>query len=460
MNNSETSPLNSAPTTSSSDEKLLHLQSLVEQEDKELVTEFLEPQSGIEIANLLDSFPPKEKEQIWQEIPEEVKGEVLAEVGDETRETLMSEMDISDVSQLTKDLNAQDIADILDNTEDSVKEGVIKNLDNNLQEQVKTLQTYDDKNIGRYMNPETINVRENVNLETVQRFIRMRGLLSGLAREIMVINKDNQLVGSLSLVDLIKQNQETLVADLMIQPISLLDTQDIHDAAMILRSKSLHFAPVVNKSNQLMGQLNIDDIMEITRDESDATLFNMSQVSEDEELFAPIIKSTKSRGIWLGINLATAFLAAYVIGQFEAVLSQVVALAVLMPVVASMGGIAGSQTLTVVIRGLAMGQVGGSNRWWLLNKELWVGALNGFVWAVVVGGVTHLWFNDIKISLVISIAILINMTVANVSGITIPLILKKMNIDPALSGAVILTTVTDVVGFISFLGLATIFILN
>ena len=342
----------------------------------------------------------------------------------------------------------------------TVKEGVIENLDDNTREQVQILQTYDDKSIGSYMNPDTINVREDVSLEVVQRFIRIKGLLSGQSREIMVVNKDNQLVGALSLVDLVKQNQEVIVSEFMSQPISLLDTDNIHDAAIILRSKALHFAPVVNQSNQLLGQLNIDDILEITRDESNATLMNMSRVSENDELFAPIISSTKSRGIWLGINLATAFLAAYVIGQFEAVLSQVVALAVLMPVVASMGGIAGSQTLTVVIRGLAMGQIGGQNRWWLMNKELWVGALNGFVWSIVVGGVAQLWFNDIKISLVISVAILINMTVANISGITIPLILKKMNIDPALSGAVILTTVTDVVGFISFLGLATLFILK
>ena len=460
MNNSETTPPSAEAPILSTEEKLIHLQTLVKQDDKELVTAFLEPQSGVEIANLLDSFPPKETEQIWQDVPEGIKGEVLAEVGNETRNTLMSEMDVADVSELTKNLNAQNIAEILDNAEYSVKEGVIENLDDNTREQVQILQTYDDKSIGSYMNPDTINVREDVSLEVVQRFIRIKGLLSGQSREIMVVNKDNQLVGALSLVDLVKQNQEVIVSEFMSQPISLLDTDNIHDAAIILRSKALHFAPVVNQSNQLLGQLNIDDILEITRDESNATLMNMSRVSENDELFAPIISSTKSRGIWLGINLATAFLAAYVIGQFEAVLSQVVALAVLMPVVASMGGIAGSQTLTVVIRGLAMGQIGGQNRWWLMNKELWVGALNGFVWSIVVGGVAQLWFNDIKISLVISVAILINMTVANISGITIPLILKKMNIDPALSGAVILTTVTDVVGFISFLGLATLFILK
>jgi magnesium transporter len=460
MNNSDKNQSTIDVMPSSSEEKLLKLQGLVAQEDKSLVSEFFEPQSGSEIANLLDSFPPKQKEQIWQDVPEQIRGEVLAEVGDETRSTLMSDMQGTDVSELTKDLNAQNITEILDQAEASVKETVIESLDETTRGQVQTLQTYDDKSIGRYMNPETLEVRENVSLETVQRFIRIKGQLSGQTQEIMVVDKDRKLVGSLSLVDLVKHNQEDLVSDFLIQPISLLDTLSVHDAATVLRSKALHFAPVVNEFNVLLGQLNIDDIIEITQLESDSTLMNMQRVSESDELFSPILRSTKSRGIWLGINLATAFLAAYVIGQFEAVLSQVVALAVLMPVVASMGGIAGSQTLTVIIRGLAMGQIGGNNRWWLFNKELWVGAINGFIWAIVVGIVSQLWFNDLRISLVITIAIVINMTVANISGITIPLILKKMNIDPALSGAVILTTVTDVVGFISFLGLATVFILK
>ncbi|HCL24117.1 MAG TPA: magnesium transporter, partial [Halomonas sp.] len=204
---------------------------------------------------------------------------------------------------------------------------------------------------------------------------------------------------------------------------------------------------------------NAADVLEITQDDADMTLKHMSGVSDEEEVFTPILRSAKSRGVWLGINLLTAFLAAFVIGQFEAVLDQIVALAILMPVVASMGGIAGSQTLTVVIRGLALGQIAGNNKQWLYNKELWVGMLNGLVWALVVGGISYLWFSDPLITLVITLAIFINMSLANMSGVLIPLVLKRLQIDPALSGAVILTTVTDVVGFLSFLGLATLIIL-
>ena len=443
----------------SSEEKLLHLQALIEQDNQALVCEFFAHQADSEIALLLESFPPNNREKIWQCVPEEIRGEVLVELNEDVRTSLMSEMQSAEVSELTKDLAAQDIAEILDTVQDSVKEEVIGNLDVSTREHVQTLHAYEEDAVGRYMDPETVNVKEDVTLETVQRFIRIKHLLDEHTQEIMVTDKDNRLTGSLSLVDLVKQNQEALVSEFMHKPVTILDEMNIHDAAAILRAKGLHFAPVINECKILVGQLNIEDIMEITREDSDNTLMSMSGVSDDVELFAPILTSAKSRGIWLGINLATAFLAAYVIGQFEAVLSQVVALAVLMPVVASMGGIAGSQTLTIVIRGLAMGQIGGNNRWWLFNKEIWVGAMNGTVWAIVVGLISQLWFEDMMISIVITLAILINMTIANIAGIAVPLVLKKMEIDPALSGAVILTTVTDVVGFMSFLGLATLLIL-
>ncbi|MGM0542225.1 MAG: magnesium transporter [Pseudomonadota bacterium] len=443
----------------SSEEKLLYLQALIEQDNQSLVCEFISHQSDSEIALLLESFPPNHRKNIWLCVPEEIKGEVLVELNEDVRSSLMSEMESAEVSELTKDLAAQDIAEILDTVHDSVKEEVIGNLDESRREHVQALHSYEEDAVGRYMDPETVNVKEDVTLETVQRFIRIKHLLDEHTQEVMVTDKDNRLTGSLSLVDLVKQNQDALVSEFMHKPVTLLDEMDIHDAAAILRAKGLHFAPVINECKILVGQLNIEDIMEITREDSDNTLMSMSGVSDDVELFAPILTSAKSRGIWLGINLATAFLAAYVIGQFEAVLSQVVALAVLMPVVASMGGIAGSQTLTIVIRGLAMGQIGGNNRWWLFNKEIWVGAMNGAVWAIVVGLISQLWFADLMISVIITLAILINMTVANMAGIAIPLVLKKMEIDPALSGAVILTTVTDVVGFMSFLGLATLLIL-
>lgn len=441
------------------EDRLIRLQNLVRTENAEGLVAFLSQQSEYEIALALQSFPNADKTWIWQYVPADLKGGVLAKLSEETRDVIVSEMEVHQVSEITKDLDAQDIAEILESVEPEFHEQLIEQLDENTQNQVKVLQSYDDDCVGRYMTPTTVNIKDTVTLETIQRFIRIKSLLDERSQEVFVTNADNQLVGTLSLIDLIKQPQETLVSEFLHVPVSLLDTCDIRDAANILRAKELKFAPVVNSQNQLVGQLTSEDILDIIQEDSDTTMLNLSRVSDDQELFAPILFSAKSRGIWLGINLATAFLAAYVIGQFEAVLSQVVALAILMPVVASMGGIAGSQTLTLVIRGMAMGQVGGDNKIWLFQKELWVGAINGTVWALVVVLVAQIWFQDAKISLIIGLAIVINMVVANLSGISIPLMLKRMGIDPALSGAVILTTVTDVVGFMSFLGLATLLLI-
>lgn len=444
----------------STEERLVYLQRLIEAEDHVSLCEALSEQEAPDVARLLESFPANLRRQIWTAVPESLVGEVLAEVAEDIREEYLADLSISDVTEIVKGLDAQEVAEVLDVVDEELKAGVYDSLDEIIRSQVEVLQAYDEDTVGRYMDPETVNVKQGVTLEAVQRFVRIHKLLDDESQEIMVTDKDKHLMGTITLIDLVKQNQDSLVDEHMYNPFTLNDTMKINEAASILRSRELYFAPVINADGVLVGQLNIADILEITQDDSDLTLKHMSGVSDEEELFSPILQSAKSRGVWLGINLATAFLAAAVIGQFEAVLEQVVALAVLMPVVASMGGIAGSQTLTVVIRGLALGQIAGNNKIWLFNKELWVGLTNGVIWALVVGIISHLWFGNVQISIVIAIAILLNMTIANLAGIAIPLVLKKMKIDPALSGAVILTTVTDVAGFLSFLGLATLIILK
>ncbi len=448
------------PAESNAEYKLLYLQELVADKAYEAITEFLGKQSEYEIANLLESFPTQSRLLIWAQVPENIKGEVLAELEFDTRQPLMENISSKEISLFTQDLDAQDISEILDTVTESVRTSVMATLDEDIRIQVNKLDTYADWEVGSYMDPELIQVQEDMTLADVQNWLREDiELLDDESQELLVVDQSQQLLGLLSLADLIKHDQSTLVADLIDSAITINDRLDIQDAAAIFRSEDIRFAPVINSHGELVGQLNGEDIMEIIQDDVDSTMKNLAGVSQDEELFAPILTSAKSRSIWLGINLCTALLAAAVIGQFEEVLAQVVALAILMPVVASMGGIAGSQTLTVVIRGMAMGQIGGSNRVWLLNKELWVGAINGIIWAIIMAFIAQLWFHDIKISAVIGLAIAINMTAANVSGISIPLMLKRMNIDPALSASVILTTVTDIVGFMSFLGLASILIL-
>ena len=440
--------------------KLLYLQDLVADKATVAIAEFLAKQSEYEIANLLESFPNQDRLLIWAQVAEQIKGRVLAELEFDTRQPLMENFSSTEVSLFTQDLDAQDISEILDTVTETVRTSVMATLDEDIRIQVNKLDTYADWEVGSYMDPDIIQVHDDISLLEVQEWLRSHvDLLDDQSQELLVVDKSQQLLGLLSLVDLIKHDQHSLVSSFIDNAITINDRLDIQDAAAIFRSEDIRFAPVINGHGELVGQLNGEDIMEIIQDDIDSTMKNLAGVSQDEELFAPILTSAKSRSIWLGINLCTALLAAIVIGQFAAVLAKVVALAILMPVVASMGGIAGSQTLTVVIRGMAMGQIGGSNRWWLFNKELWVGAINGIVWAIIMAIIAQMWFHDAKISIVIGCAIAINMTAANVSGITIPLMLKNMNIDPALSASVILTTVTDIVGFMSFLGLASILLL-
>ncbi|OWV30654.1 magnesium transporter [Halomonas campaniensis] len=442
-----------------SEEQLLYLQNLLDDQDTAALQAYFSELDILDIARTLESFPAKTRDFLWEYVPDDLIGEVLAEVDEDIRADYIEDLSASDVEQIVKGLDAQEVAEVLDVADEAIKTSVYASLDQEIRAQVENLHAYEDDVVGRYMDPETVNVKQGVSLEAVQRYIRIHHLLDDESQQIMITDKDKRLLGTLTLIDLIKQPQDAVVDDYMDDFFTLNDQMKVSDAAALLRSKELHFVPVCDSDGLLVGQLNAADVLEITQEDADMTLKHMSGVSNEEEVFTPVLRSAKSRGIWLGINLLTAFLAAFVIGQFEAALDQIVALAILMPVVASMGGIAGSQTLTVVIRGLALGQLAGNNVRWLYNKEMWVGMSNGLVWALVVGLIAHLWFGDPMITLVITLAIFINMSLANLSGVLIPMVLKKLQIDPALSGAVILTTVTDVVGFLSFLGLATLIIL-
>lgn len=444
----------------SQEQKLLFIQGLVAENKESQVCELFNSLSENELAHLLESFPQEARLQLWNCVPLDIKGEVLAEINEDARHQFLEHVEAHEVVELTKDLDAQDTAEILDSLDDDIEADVIQQMASERREEVQNVLSYDDDAVGRYMHTDTVSIRENVKLEVVQRFLRMKDEIQRDTLELMVVDADNRLLGTLHVVDILKNDPDDLVVDCMDEPFSVVDTMDAIEAAKQIRNKHRHFAPVVTECGVLVGQLTADDVFELTIEESEQTVMNMAGLDEDEDLFAPIKKSVNGRTIWLGINLATAFLAAAVIGQFEEVIAQVVALAVLMPVVASMGGIAGSQTLTLTIRGLAMGKIGGSNRIVLFNKEFWIGVINGLIWAIIVALIAQMWFEEMMISVVIGLAILINMVAAAISGVVVPLVLKKFGQDPALSGAVILTTVTDVVGFLSFLGLATLLILN
>ncbi|MCW4149125.1 magnesium transporter [Halomonas sp. 18H] len=447
-------------TTETLENRLSRIHLALEQERLEWVDDVIADLEPAEVALLLESLPSNERIRLWERVPQEVDGEVLLHVHDEVRSTLLEDMDHEEIVAATAGLDTSDLAELFEDLPRQVAEDMLRSMDELQRARLKETLAFEEDSVGRLMRTDTIAVRADVTLETVQRFLRWKEEIPDNTDALMVVDRNGHFVGVLSLARLLSNDPETAVADLMDPDVdSIQGTMKSRDVATLFQTHDLVSAPVVNNRGILLGRIVIDDIVDVIREDSEQALMNMAGLDEEEDLFAPVLPSAKRRAVWLGINLLTAFLAAWVIGLFEDALDKVVALAVLMPIVASMGGIAGSQTLTLAIRGLALGQISRTNSNWLLRKEVGISALNGVLWAMVVAVLAVLWFGNLAIGAIIAAALVINMLAAGVAGILIPLVLKRMGVDPALSGSVVLTTVTDVVGFMSFLGLATMFLL-
>jgi magnesium transporter len=307
------------------------------------------------------------------------------------------------------------------------------------------------------MNTDVITVRPEITFEVVQRYLRRRGEIPRTTDNLAVVNRKNQFIGLLPLTKVLISDPGTTVREAMITDTeSITATLPAHQVVKIFERHDLVTAPVVDEDGMLVGRITIDDVVDVIREEADHSLMSMAGLDEDEDTFGSVWQTARRRALWLGINLLTALAASAVIGLFEATLEKVVALAILMPIVASMGGIAGSQTLTLVIRAMALGQIQSNNTRYLLFKELSVGAINGLLWATVIGITAGLWFNDPNLGLVIAAAMVINLVMAASAGALLPITMKRLGIDPALAGSVVLTTITDIVGFFAFLGLATV----
>jgi magnesium transporter len=320
--------------------------------------------------------------------------------------------------------------------------------------------TYDDHTAGGLMSLDVLTIRPDVTLEVVMRYLHKRESMPSSTDSLIVVDRSDHLLGVLSLTDMLTNEPHTKVREAMdgkIKGISYL--MPAHDVAMLFEQRQMISAPVVAENGRLMGRITIDDVVGIIREEADHSIMSMAGLDEEQDMFAPVMTSARRRAVWLGVNLVTAFLASWVIGLFEATLQEIVALAVLMPIVASMGGIAGSQTLTLVVRGLALRQVSHSNATQLLFKELSVGIVNGVLWASIVAVIASIWFQSTDLGMLLGAAMVINLVCAALAGASIPIMLDKMGIDPALAGGVLLTTVTDCIGFLAFLGLATVFLL-
>lgn len=414
----------------------------------------------VEVAHLLEKSPPRERGILWSLLNQESEGEVLQHLGDDIQAEILSGMDASELLAITESLDTDDLADIMQQLPDTIMQELLQNMDLQNRERLEAVLPYPEDTAGGLMNTDTVTIRPDISVETTLRYLRRhREIPEGTDSIFVVSRKMNKLIGVLPLTRLITADPQMLVREIMQGDRADAIHADMPDqeVARIFEQRDLISAPVINTEGQLLGRITIDDVVDVIREDADHSLMSMAGLDEDEDTFAPVLKTSRRRAVWLGINLVTAILASAVIGLFEATLEQVVALAVLMPIVASMGGIAGSQTLTLVIRGQALGHIERSNISWLFNRELLVGLLNGVLWATVVAIIAVLWFQDLTIGFVIAMAIVINLVVGVSAGSLLPLTLKSAGIDPALAGGVLLTTITDVVGFFAFLGLASFF---
>jgi len=412
-----------------------------------------------EIALLLESVPPRQRELVWNMVDPELEGDVLLELSDSVRQELIEEMETEELVAAAEGMEVDDLADLVRELPETVTMQVLRSMDQRDRERLRKVLSWPEDSAGGLMNTDTVSVRPDVTLEVVLRYLRMRGELPSRTDSLFVVDRDDRYLGTISLTRIITGDPEDTVGDSLDSDAPRIEPEmPAHDVAQLFQERDLVSAAVVDSSGSLLGRITIDDVVDVIREEAAHEVMSMAGLKDEEDLFAGIIPSTRRRLVWLGINLVTAFLAAAVVKNFEATIEKVAALAALLPIVASMGGIAGTQTVTLLIRGLALGQVQWSNARWLLFKEIAVGGLNGLIWALVVGAVTAVWFGTWQIAGIIAAAMLINLLAAAAVGVLVPLALRRLDIDPALSAGVILTTFTDCIGFATLLGLGAVFL--
>jgi len=433
----------------------------LEQSDTQTIAQILAQTDVAQIADILESTPAAQRELIWPLVFQNNLGPVLLETSDEVRQQQINTFDSQEIAKIIDTLpDVDDQADLILELPAEKLVSVLYILDKQKREKLESVLAYPEDTAGGLMDLNPITIRADVTLDVVLRYLRIRGEMPDHTDQLFVTDRYDKFKGILSLNNLLTQDTDTKVEDIMSAEVLPLDANMIDDdVARVFEDNDLISAAVVDENGKLLGRITIDDVVDVIREEGESSVLSMAGLHEDEDLFSPIWSSTRRRAVWLGFNLLTAFLVAAVIGIFEDTLDKVVALAILLTIVPSMGGIAGSQTLTLVIRGLALGQLGSSNFNSLVKKEITVGLLNGLLWAAVVSAFTLIWFEDFKIASIIAFALIVNLLAGAFSGAIIPVLLKRVGIDPALAGSVVLTTFTDVIGIFAFLGMATIFLM-
>jgi magnesium transporter len=412
-----------------------------------------------EIALLIESLPPAQRELVWDMVDPELEGEVLVELNENIRAAVIEGMEDEELLAVAEGMEVDDLAHLVADLPETVTLQLLKSLDQQDRERLSTVMSFPEDSAGGLMSTDAVSLRPDVTVEVVLRYLRMRGELPEKTDRLFVVDRRDIYLGTVPLTRLLTSDLELAVGELLESEAPRIDPETpAHDVSQLFQDRDLISAAVVSKEGRLVGRITIDDVVDVIREEAEHSVLSMAGLRDEEDVFAGVLVSTRRRLFWLGINLVTAILAGLVVQRFEGTIEKVAALAALMPIVASMGGIAGTQTVTLIIRGLALGQIQWSNARWLLYKEIAVGGLNGMIWAVVIGGIATFWFGTWKIAAIIAAAMLINLLSAASVGVLVPLTLRRLKIDPALSAGVILTTFTDCIGFATLLGLGALFL--
>jgi|TARA_B110000211_G_scaffold76109_1_gene89172 magnesium transporter len=413
-----------------------------------------------DVAHILESSPSRTRDELWELIDGDFHGDILEELSDDVRNGIITKMLPANVVDALEEMDTDDLAVTLSSLPEPVLQDILDSMD--AQDRVRAEQalSYGEETAGFIMNTDTITLRPDVTIDVVLRYIRLKGELPENTDTFYVVNRTDNLVGIVPVTRLLTAETEAKVSDVMDEeseaiPVHMPDDE----VASLFERYNWLSAPVVDEKHRLVGRITIDDVVDIIREDAEHSMMSMAGLDDDEDTFAPVLQSTKRRSVWLAVNLVTALMAAMVSDLFEATLSQLAVLAILNTIVPSMGGVAGNQTLTLVIRGMALGHVNANNSRWLISKEISIGFLNGAIWAILIASVIALWKQDYMLGIIIAFAMLVNMIAAAMAGATLPLIMKRLKIDPALAGSVILTTITDVVGIFAFLGTATLFLM-
>ena len=413
-----------------------------------------------DIADALERLTPDNRPLAWVHIPQDTKGEVLAELSEGVFKNLAHELDNRELITAIKALDIDELADLIPDLPESLLADVLFEVDTETRANLGEVLSYPEDSAGGLMNLDATIVRDDISLDVVLRYLRLKSELPEHTDTVYLVDRQNRLTGILPIDRLITQPGDDRAIDHAVETqVTFQCLDDEEEVAKAFADYDLISAPVVDENNALLGRITIDDVVDVIRDQAEHDIMATAGLKEDEDIFAPVATTSKNRTVWLAVNLVTALLGSWVIGLFEGSIQQLVALAVLMPIVASMGGNAGTQTLTVVIRGMSLGTISRGNIVTILKKETMVGILNGLIWAIVIALIAALWFQNLYLGMVIAAAMVVNLVMGAIAGVCIPIFLDKMGIDPALAGGVALTTVTDVVGYFSVLGLATILLL-